>query len=136
MGFAVLLTFFLGSLLGYVIKESCDDSSIELHDNSWSWGRSITIVTHEGKGVVSISIENTDSKTAWIHGLSVIKYYRRQGYGRQLMKLAMRKARFLDCEVVMLKAKKGEFPEHWYKRLGFVECGHDDDGLVILKKRL
>lgn len=107
--------FIAGALFGFATKCGFDESErggmVEMHTNRWPWGLMVDIVTHGD-------------------------HCRRRGYGRQLMKLAERKAKLLGCEIALLRVDKGTFQEQWYRRLGYVETMPDQEAVITLYKYL
>lgn len=137
--FAVIL-FIAGALFGFATKCGIDESErggmVEMHTNRWPWGLMVDIVTHGGRGLVCVSVTDGEENKAWIHNISVVDHCRRRGYGRQLMKLAERKAKLLGCEMALLRVDKGTFQEQWYRRLGYVETMPDQEEVITLYKYL
>ena len=132
--------FLAGALFGFAMKRGFDESErggmVEMHTNRWPWGRMVDIVTHGGRGLVCVSVTDGEENKAWIHNISVVDHCRRRGYGRQLMKLAERKAKLLGCEMALLRVDKGTFQEQWYRRLGYVETMPDQEEVITLYKYL
>ncbi len=132
--------FIAGALFGFATKYGFDESErggmVEMHTNRWPWGLMVDIVTHGGRGLVCVSVTDGEENKAWIHNISVVDHCRRRGYGRQLMRLAERKAKLLGCEIALLRVDKGTFQEQWYRRLGYVETMPDQEAVITLYKYL
>lgn len=108
-----------------------------IHQNTWIWGRTETIVVKDGAGICSVSIDNDDYSVAWIHGLSVLPAFRGQGLGRQLLETAQQQAEIMGAKVIFLKAIPDSFAAGWYYREGFrQEYAEEDTGLLIMSKAL
>ena len=108
-----------------------------IHQNTWLWGRTETIVAQEGAGICSVSIDNDDYSVAWIHNLSVLPAFRGQGLGRQLLRTALYRAGVMGANVVFLKADPNSFVAGWYFREGFrQEYAETDTGYLVMSKVL
>lgn len=108
-----------------------------IHQNTWLWGRSETIVMKDGAGICSVSIENDDFSVAWIHNLSVIPGFRRQNLGKALLQTALRRAGEMGANIAFLKADPNSFVAGWYFREGFrQEYAETDTGYLVMSKVL
>ena len=106
-----------------------------IHQNTWLWGRTETIVVKDGAGICSVSIDNDDYSVAWIHGLSVLPAFRRQGLGRQLLETAQYRAGIMGAKVIFLKADPDSFVADWYRREGFKNEYTDEVGYIVMSKK-
>ena len=107
-----------------------------IHKNTWTWGQTHTIVFKCGVGLVSVSIYNEEPDVAWIHGVSVIEDYRRQGIGTRILQLAEEEAVKMGAHTVKLSTLRESFMEDWYKKSGYEVIGEEDDVMDILLKKL
>ena len=89
------------------------------HENLWWWGKSITLITDDGKAMVVVSIEDEQPDAGCIHSLMVHESVRQRGIANAMMTFAEEKAKKAGCEQVYLCARKGTFLIPWYERRGY-----------------
>lgn len=107
-----------------------------VHKNTWTWGRTHTIIWWNGVGLVNVSVENETPEIATIHGISILPSYRRRGYGNTLLTLAEKEAKKMGATQVCLATEPDSWIEGWYKRKGYEFNSYDEDNLMILVKNL
>lgn len=64
-----------------------------------------------------------DGATAAIEAVMTDPAHRRTGLARALVLDAVARARAAGCDAVFLSAAAGDWPRHWYARLGFTDVG-------------
>lgn len=55
------------------------------HHNEWPWGKSVTIITQDGMGMVDMDFEKSNPGVCYVSNLSVLPQYRKQGIATYLM---------------------------------------------------
>ena len=92
----------------------------KIHENTWWWGKCISIIESCGNACVDIKFEENSHYCAYIEGLIVGTNVRRQGIGTELIVLCERLAYERGCSYIELLANKEQkWLVDWYKRLGF-----------------
>ena len=95
-----------------------------------------TIVLANGYALCTVyPDENNDNKIAWLANVKVYPLFRRQGWGNQLIKQALKLAHENGFEKLQLAAAPG-WRVDWYKRHGFVVIKENYCGRVIMEKIL
>ena len=89
------------------------------HENLWWWGKSITMITDDGKAMVEVLIEDERPDAGYIQSLMVHESVRQRGIANAMLTLAEEKAKKIGCEQVYLCARKGTFLIPWYERRGY-----------------
>lgn len=107
----------------------------KIHENTWWWGKSISIIESCGNASVDIKFDSTRPLTAYIEGLIVGIYSRKQGIATELMNLCEHFASERECLFLELSVDKEEtWLVDWYKRLGFVIICIDEHEHLMTKK--
>lgn len=107
-----------------------------VHENTWRWGKSDTLVLAEGRAFCTVSIETDEPSVAFLSHVSVYEPYRRQGLGNMLLRAAEEYARKRGAREICLWADPDEWPIEWYKRKGYVIYRNGKKGYIALKKSL
>ena len=90
------------------------------HENNWYWGRSITLITNDCKGLVTVSMYDDAEDICYIHGLSVLPGKRNKGFGNYLLDTAEQFAVDNKCKEIMIDAdKRDKWIKDWYRRRGY-----------------
>jgi ribosomal protein S18 acetylase RimI-like enzyme len=55
------------------------------HHNEWPWGKTVTIITQDGAGIIEMSFEKDNPGVCYVSGLSVLPNYRKKGIATYLM---------------------------------------------------
>jgi GNAT superfamily N-acetyltransferase len=107
-----------------------------VHQNTWWWGQTHTVVRRNGHGLVNVSVHNDIPGVATIHGLSVTEDYRKIGIGYSLLYWAEQEAKSMGATEVELCAERGSWIEDWYVRCGYKKTGECEDwnGDVLTKE--
>lgn len=91
------------------------------------------IMTSNGEGICSVSIDEHIKSCACIYNLSVGEKYRGKGYGNRLLKEAENVAQMLGASTVSLAAEKNKFTADWYKRKGYNPLFSDKEYITFYK---
>lgn len=91
------------------------------------------IMTTEGEGICSVSLDEHIKSCACIYNLDVEETHRRKGYGNMLLEEAENEARRLGADVVSLAADKDTFMAGWYKRKGYRPVFSDGSYITLFK---
>ena len=84
----------------------------------------------------SINILNDDG-TYLIYGLKVSKFYRNEGLGSHLLKLAERTIKKLGYKEIFLYVIQNSWMHNWYKKCGYVDTNDIcEENYVKMKKKL
>lgn len=105
-----------------------------IHENTWYYGNTTTIVICGGKALCKVTIDNEDKKVAWLSSVIVHPSIRRNGYGNMLLNLAILKAKEKGAKTLHL-CTDGWMVE-WYKRHGFYYSYTDENGMSVMKIKL
>lgn len=92
------------------------------------------IMTRDGKGTCSVSIDENIKSCACIYNLSVDTKCRKRGYGNKLLKEAEYVARLFEAKVVSLTVKIDSFMYGWYQRSGYEPLFSDSEYVTLYKK--
>lgn len=80
------------------------------------------VVRQHGRCVSRCEVSRYNG-VALIDGVVTDPEWQRRGYARAIILDAVELARTKGCEVVWLEAERDEWPQHFYRRLGFEEVG-------------
>ncbi|HET8970878.1 MAG TPA: GNAT family N-acetyltransferase [Candidatus Nanopelagicales bacterium] len=86
-------------------------------------GPTSTLVVTDGPDAVACLDVCVRDGVAELDALATLGPYRGRGYGLALMVAGMALAAESDADLVVLTALSGDWPRHWYARLGFAELG-------------
>ena len=95
---------------------------------------STLIMTTGGEGICIVTLDEEVKSCATIYRLSVEEKYRRNGYGKMILKEAENEAQRLGASVVSLSAKKGSFMLDWYQRSGYKPVFSDSEYVTLYKE--
>lgn len=112
---------------------------VYIHSNKELWGISETLVTDDGMGMCTVSIYRHNPKGAWISNLGVFHTARRKGLGRNLLDLAIERAKERGADQVSLMVAPGKrWTIDWYIREGFKPQPQDvdEDGYIVMTKKI
>ena len=116
------------------ITITVDTDKYFIHDNSWWWGVSISIIRNDGAGMVEVQLDREMPETVYIKGLSVLREKRRQGVATELLCLCEDIARNNGKALLRLSVDKSNgWLFEWYKRLGFHILATDDSVYEMIK---
>ena len=62
-------------------------------------------------------------KLPFLNLLYVLEGERRRGYGKQAMAAWEREMKTRGCQMVLLSTQADETAQHFYRKLGYVDCG-------------
>lgn len=86
--------------------------------------RVVDLAVLDGRGEPIASTQlRIDGATAAIEAVMTDPAHRRAGLAGALVLDAIARARAAGCDVVFLVAAAGDWPHHWYTRLGFIDVG-------------
>lgn len=104
------------------------------HENEWWWGKSITIISENAKGMVEVQFDENMPGVGFIKNLSVVEEARRNGIGTALVMQCEDYARIYGKSFVQLTADKNkEWLVEWYKSMGYVITSVDDHEYLMTK---
>lgn len=90
-------------------------------EGTWFWGKSIHLISDDGKALIKIVIDNRDKESCDLYDLNVHPSCQRQGIAFRLMQEAFATAKENGIKRVFLWVERGSWMENWYRRLGFEE---------------
>jgi uncharacterized protein (DUF952 family)/GNAT superfamily N-acetyltransferase len=85
--------------------------------------RVVNLAVLEGGEPIAATQLRVDGATAAIEAVLTDPAHRRAGLAQALVLDALTRAHAVGCDVVFLTATAGDWPYHWYCRLGFVDIG-------------
>ena len=91
--------------------------------------RVVDVGVREHGEVVAAAQLRVDGATASVESVVSDPQVRRRGHGRAVLDLALATAGAAGCDLVVLDAAAGDWPRHWYARLGFTEAGRTWDAV-------
>lgn len=103
-----------------------------IHKNKWESGYAETIIVGGGAGFCELRIWDDELENAYLYGVSVQEAHRRQGYGNQLLKVAIERAHELGVKELRLSCLKDSFVAGWYARKGFAAVPSTDEDAANL----
>lgn len=107
-----------------------------LHDNTWKWGRSVSIVIGGGIGLCKVQVEKGEH-VAWLTDISVWQPARRQGVGDRLIDEAVTAAIRMGAKKLLLWPDGEQWLLDWYHMRGFSFSGLiTKDGHDVLSMKL
>lgn len=107
-----------------------------IHHNYWYWGESYYIMLNNGKGIVTMQIDNDNQTLGCISGLSVEDSSRNKGLGNELLKACEELAKSLGIIKLYLCVEKKSWVYEWYKRCGYIKDKYRNKYLYRLSKQL
>ena len=117
---------------------------IQIQD--WKCDKKIVVVDEVNHGTVQVEVPKPgEYKDKYyqhadcaIYNLWVDEKYRKHGVARLLMETAEKEAKKLGCKSVQLEyGKESEsFVLQWYKRLGYRVMARNENGRLLLVKKL
>jgi ribosomal protein S18 acetylase RimI-like enzyme len=106
-----------------------------IHKNNTYWGTVYHIITSDGKGCIEISLDNNESNTAYLSGLSVIPEVRHNGIGTALIKEAEQIAENNEIDKICLSVEKiNDSLLRYYQNLNYDLIDEDDDYFYLEKQ--
>jgi len=134
----LIIGFVLGIAITVAVLRCSEGNDADIryvyHRNRNWWGYSTHIITDDGAGSVSVSVEDDDPNVATIHALSVIPSKRRKGYASDLIDAAEDEARYLGANIALISSEKDSFTAAWYQRLGYSFDGEDEHLIQYVKE--
>lgn len=106
-----------------------------IHENTWPWGQSITIMTEDAAGMVQISLETDHPGGAYLKGVSVIPSRRRQGIAKRMLHYALELCRSRGVTYVELDAEPDAHVLHLYESFGFKPFPANEYGQIPMLLR-
>ena len=117
---------------------------IQIQD--WKCDKKIVVVDEVNHGTVQVEVPNPgEYKDKYyqhadcaIYNLWVDDKYRKQGVARLLMETAEKEAKKLGCKSVQLEYdnESESFVLQWYKRIGYRVMARNENGRLLLVKKL
>ena len=117
---------------------------IQIQD--WKCDKKIVVVDEVNHGTVQVEVPKPgEYKDKYyqhadcaIYNLWVDERYRKQGVARLLMETAVEEAKKLGCKSVQLEYDKSSesFVLEWYKRIGYRVMARNENGRLLLVKKL
>ena len=106
-----------------------------VHENTWPWGKTVSIVAFGGFAMVDLSFEKNNPGVCYLSGLSVIPTQRKQGYAKALMERAELWCRRSGIFRIDLNSVKEQFVMDFYHKLGFIDI-EEAEGFMRMYKLL
>ena len=91
--------------------------------------RVVDVGVREGGEVVAAAQLRVDGATASLESVLTDPAARRRGHATALLALALVTAGRAGCDLVVLDAAAGDWPQHWYARSGFTAVGRTWDAV-------
>lgn len=109
-----------------------------LHERTNIWGRDFIYMEENGFAVGRVYIYNDDENVAYIEGVDVSESKRKNGIGKSLINMLIRKCEKLGVKKCMLWCYTDGWVYSWYQRMGFTYFSeHQDEvGAVWMVKNL
>ena len=107
---------------------------LEVHENDWWWGTTVTLVAYKGLALVEMKFDQETPNIVLIEGLSVLEAYRRAGLARQMLEKCHEIAREREMKFSTLWVEKNNvWLTHWYERMGYIKIREDEHLYQMLK---
>ena len=108
---------------------------IIIHSNTTNWGKVWHIITTDGKGIITIELDNEDKKRFYFYGLSVTPDLRRKGVGSTLLKAAEKLSIENGGNVLRLNINKPYYDwlYQFYLDNGFEIHDEDENEIYLVK---
>jgi len=111
---------------GYIIEipsaifKAPNKESYVIHNNVWNWGKSIEIISSNGKSAVQVFFDNKFPDFAFVRNLTVHETVRRKGNATRIFSYAETVARTAGKKHIQLKVEKtNKWLLNWYKSMGY-----------------
>lgn len=103
------------------------------HENDWSWGKSIKLISTNGVACVEMSFEKNNPGVCYISGLSVIPEYRRQGYATALMSICEQMCEERAIFRIDLNSVLTDYVMDFYHKLGYKDIEPGEEVMKMYK---
>lgn len=106
-----------------------------LHNNTWTWGKTINVVSCYGEAIVEMSFADDNVGVCYISGLSVSDAIRQKGVATKLMQFCESYCVSHNIFRIDLNSVKEPFVIDFYHKLGYVDI-KESDGIIMMYKML
>lgn len=106
-----------------------------IHDNTWDFGRTISIVLDSGNALCTVTLLDGDEE-AMLSGVIVHPTARKKGLGNHLLEVAERVTKeILNINTIVLEVKEHTWVSEWYERYGYKTICYSY-GMATMRKHL
>lgn len=105
-----------------------------IHENDWWWGRTITLISENGKISVEIAFDKERPNVGFIRNFIVYPTERGKGIGRMALEYCEDIIGKNICKFAELTVDKSkERLISWYNSVGYITISEDSNEYIMLK---